>query len=417
MPWLHCGSPSGDTPRGSGKVCAVSLGTLLIMLAGLVALVLGGELLVRGAGGLALTWGMSPLVVGLTVVAFATSAPELAVTLKSVLGGTPDIAVGNVVGSNVANVLLIIGVAAVIGPLVITNSLVRVDVPVMIGMGVLALVMSLDGTISTADGVILVICLALYLWWTIMQSRSAPGPVPGEPAAERSADAEAEGPAPESPHDVTVEPTLSRPALFALLVAGLVLLVLGAQWLVTGAVTIAKAFDLPEIVIGLTIVAVGTSLPELTTTIVAAVRGQRELAVGNAVGSNIFNIAAVLGISAIVADPGIPVSQGAIAFDLPVMIAVSFLLLPVVYTGFTIARWEGIVFLGLYAAYTAYLLLNATAHPGLPAFSAVMLLFVLPTIALSLAVTVWNEAKRRRAAGSSISGAGASEQETEVPRA
>lgn len=378
--------------------------TAVMMVAGLVALVAGGELLVRGAGGLALTWGMSPMVVGLTVVAFATSAPELAVTLKSVLSGSPDIAIGNVVGSNVANVLLIIGVAGAIGALTVTNSLVRTDVPVMIGLGILAFLMSLDGVISTVDGVILVICLAVYLWWTITRSRSAPIEDAGGTSTQHPTPAAANAEPPPASAGA------SRLLMVGQFLAGLALLVLGAQWLVSGAVTVATAFNLPEIVIGLTIVAVGTSLPELTTTIVAAVRGQRDLAVGNAVGSNIFNIAAVLGISAIVADPGIPVTNAAIRFDLPVMVAVSFLLLPVVYTGYVIARWEGLLFLGLYLAYTLYLLLNATEHSLLPAYSAVMMLFVLPTIAISIGVTVGFDLGLRKGRAESIGAPGGSDE-------
>lgn len=352
-------------------------GTLAMLALGLVSLVAGGEMLVRGASGLAARLGMSPLIVGLTVVAFATSAPELAVTLKSVLSGSPDIAIGNVVGSNVANVLLIVGVAAAMGTVVVKSQMVRFDVPVMIGFGVLALLFSLGGTITTAEGIVLVSLLVAYLVMTIRMSRRMDVEV-------------AEGLEVAAPASTSVAVNSLQ------FLIGLAGLVIGAQLLVDGAITIATALNMPEIVIGLTIVAVGTSLPELTTTVVAAIRGQRDLAVGNAVGSNIFNIGAVLGISSIVASPGVPVSQAAVRFDLPVMIAVSFLLLPVVYTGFSIRRWEGLLFLGLYACYTLYLLLNATEHSALPAFSRVMLFFVLPTVALSLGVFVGYDAGLRR---------------------
>jgi cation:H+ antiporter len=365
----------------------MDIGTVGLLVAGFVTLVAGGELLVRGASGLAAAIGMSPLVVGLTVVAFATSAPELAVTLQAVQEGSPDLAVGNVVGSNIANVLLVLGIAALIGPLVVKSQLVRVDVPVMVAMGVLLLLVSLDGLINRANGALLAACLVGYTVSAVLMGRretAREAPTRAEPDPDRDADAEP-------------RPGPGRHVLnVALLAVGVALLVVGAGWLVEGATRIATEAGIPEMVIGLTIVAVGTSLPELATTVIAAIRGQRDMAVGNAVGSSIFNIGGVLGVSSLLAPEGIPVAESAIRFDIPIMIAVSVALLPVIYTGYEIRRWEGALFLGLYAAYMAYLLLNATDHERLPAFSSIMLWFVLPTIAISLGALAGFDAGLRK---------------------
>lgn len=368
----------------------MDMGTVGLLLAGFVTLVAGGELLVRGAGGIAAAVGMSPLVVGLTIVAFATSAPELAVTLQAVQDGSPDLAVGNVVGSNIANVLLVLGIAAVIGPLAVKYQLVRVDVPVMVVMGVLLLLVSLDGLINQANGALLFACLVGYVISAVLMGRR-------ETAREalRSAPDTTTQPAPESG-------PRHRAGNVGLLVVGVALLVAGADWLVEGATRIADERGVPEMVIGLTIVAIGTSLPELATTVIAALRGQRDLAVGNAVGSSIFNIGAVLGVSSLLAPDGIPVAESAIRVDIPIMIAVSAALLPVIHTGFEIRRWEGVLFLVLYATYIVYLLMNATDHESLPAFSSVMLWFVLPTIAITLgALAAFDVGRRRRRAESS----------------
>ncbi|WP_341230416.1 calcium/sodium antiporter [Nocardioides salarius] len=348
--------------------------TVLLLVAGLVLLVVGGEVLVRGAGTIATSAGISPLVVGLTVVSFATSAPELAVTLQASAAGSPGLAVGNVVGSNVVNILLVLGVAGLILPLAVRAAVVRRDVPVLIGLTLLFWVMSLDGAVSTADGAVLVLLLAAYVVWTVVGSRRADG----EPTA----------------------PEASQPgglvASVVMVAVGVAMLVLGARALVSAATDIASALGLSDTVIGLTVVAIGTSLPELATSVLAALRGKVEMAVGNAIGSNIFNIGAVMGLTSVVADGGVPVDAAAVAFDLPVMVAVAFVVLPIVVTGFTVARWEAGLFLAYYSAYVAYLLLDSAGHDALPRFSAVMLWFVLPLSALTLVVLATYELGVRR---------------------
>ncbi len=344
---------------------------IALVIGGLVLLVAGGEALVRGASTLAQRVGISPLVVGLVVVSAATSAPELAVTVGAVLRGEPDLALGNVVGSNIVNILLILGISALVLPLLIKRQIVRFDLPVMVGMSVLLVVVSLDGQIGLLDGVLLLAGLVLHAVMSILIGRrevaagvegagTAPIPLPGKPVPLWLA--------------------------LVLLVAGIGLLVLGAQLLVDGAVSIATGLGVSSLVVGLTVVAIGTSLPELATSIIAVRRGERDMAVGNIVGSNIFNIGMVLGLPAIIFGQGIPVPSAAIALDLPLMLAAAVALLPIAFTGFVIARWEGALFVGLYVAYTVYLILASTQHSALEGFTDVMLWFVLPLIGLTLVV-------------------------------
>lgn len=352
----------------------------LLLAAGLAALLVGAQLLVTGAARLALSLGLSPLVVGLTIVAFGTSAPELAVSVRGAWTGQMDVALGNVIGSNIFNVLFILGASALIVPLLVARQAVRQEVPIMIGASLLLLLLARDGSLGRGEGVLLLAILSAYLILVIWQSRR--GETPAEP---------------ELPGGPGNSPTwLDRQSAQWLLVAsGLALLVVGSNWLVDGAVGVARLLGLSELIIGLTIVAAGTSLPEVATSLLAAVRGQRDLAVGNVIGSNIFNIFAVLGVAAVVAPASLPVSQAAISFDLPVMIAVAIACLPIFFTGHTISRWEGLVFLGYYAAYTAFLLLEAASHDLLATYEFVMITVVIPLTLLTLLVVVAREFRHR----------------------
>jgi cation:H+ antiporter len=339
---------------------------------GLVLLIVGAELLVRNASRLAISLGISPLVVGLTVVAFGTSAPELAITLQSTLRGVPDLALGNVVGSNIANVLLVLGIAAVTRPLIVAPQIIRMDVPVMIGASVLLLALAADQQISRLDGAILVTGLLLYTIFTIQQSRKSSARLQAEFAEEY-------GPA-------RRQSAWAMLIQLALITVGLVLLTMGAQMLVDSAVIFAEYLGISELIIGLTVVAVGTSLPEIATSVVASLRDERDIALGNVVGSCIFNILSVLGLTGLIAPHGIHVPAAALAFDLPVMLAVAIACLPIAFNGYAILRWEGMLFLGYYAAYTLYLVLSATQHGALPLFDDVMLLFVIPLTVITLLV-------------------------------
>ena len=340
----------------------------LLFAAGLVLLVLGADLLVRGASRLSLSFGISPLVVGLTVVAFGTSAPELAVSVQGAMSGEGDIAIGNVVGSNIFNVLFILGISAMITPLLVHRQIVRKEVPIMVGLSVLLWVLSVDGALGFFDGVLLCSLLVTYVGILYWQSRRAGAEEPGD----------------ELP---TGGPWLDHTWMQLLLIlAGLGMLVLGSHWLVAAAIEFAQRMGISELVVGLTIVAAGTSLPEVATSIIAALKGQRDIAVGNVVGSNIFNILAVLGISTVAAPGDIAVASSALRFDIPVMIAVAIACLPVMFNDYRIERWEGTLFFGYYIAYTTWIVLYAQQHAILDEYGLVMRWVVLPLTGVTLAV-------------------------------
>lgn len=343
---------------------------LFLFILGLVILVIGAEMLVRGASRLANAAGISPLVVGLTVVAFGTSAPELAVSVQASLQGQADISLGNVVGSNIFNVLFILGISAVITPLAVAQKLVRIEVPLMIAASCLVYLMSFNGVIGRIEGMLLLSGIVWYTYFAIVQGRRESQAIRAEYESEFGVEEPVGG---------------RRLALQAVyILTGLALLVQGSRWLVDGAVAVARTLEVSDLVIGLTIVAAGTSLPEVATSVVASVRGEREIAVGNVVGSNIFNLLAVLGLSAAVASNGILVPNLALRFDLPVMIVVALACLPIFFTGRRIARWEGFFFLAYYCAYTGYLILYAREFPHLPLISSILIWFVVPISAVTL---------------------------------
>lgn len=332
----------------------------------------GAEALVRGASRIAAASGISPLIIGLTIVAFGTSAPEMAVSIGAGLEGEADVALGNVIGSNTFNVLFILGVSAVITPLAVSHQLVRLDVPLMIAASVLAFFLALDRQVDRLDGIILFSGIVAYILFLVLRGRRDSRELSGR---------ENDGSARKRAYPLRL---LMADIIF--IIGGLALLVVGARWLVDGAVDIAEALGVSELVIGLTVVAAGTSLPEVATSVLASVRGEKEIAVGNVVGSNLFNLLAVLGLTGIVSPDGIDVARGVLTFDMPVMTAVAVASLPVFFTGYVIARWEGWVFVGYYIAYATYLIMRATEHALLPAFSSTMMFFVLPITVLTLAV-------------------------------
>jgi cation:H+ antiporter len=350
---------------------------LLMFVGGLVLLVVGANALVRGASKLALSFGISPLVVGLTIVAFGTSAPEVAVSVGAVLDGNPDIAIGNVVGSNIFNVLFILGISALITPLIVNIQLIRQEVPIMLGASLLLLALGLDGTLSFLDGALLFALLIVYTVFLVVQSRRETQAAKDEYAAEVK-------PAEAGAWDDKL------PMQLLLIVVGLAALVFGSEYLVTAAISFAKAMGVSDLVIGLTIVAAGTSMPEVATSITAAIKGERDIAVGNVVGSNTFNILGCLGLSGLVSgDMGLAMAPSLLAFDIWVMLAVALACLPVFMTGREIARWEGGVFLGYYVAYVAYLIMASQQHAALPAFSGVMMGFVVPITIVTLVVAMF----------------------------
>ena len=350
--------------------------TFLTLAAGLVLLVVGAEFLVKGASTVAAILRIPPLIIGLTIVAYGTSAPEMLVSVTSTLKGNGDIAIGNVLGSNVCNILLVLGLSALVAPLTVTKQIIRSDVPIMIGVSLLLWIFCLDGELSRVDGIILFVGGIAYTLSLIWQS------------SKQTAEADEFAEEYSFTGNVTPFEWLKNTVL---VIGGSALLILGSRWLVSSAVTIASSFSWgSELLIGLTIVAFGTSLPELATSVVASFRGERDIAVGNVLGSNIFNILAVLGIAGIVAPTGIKISSTVIQFNAPVAIVVALACLPIFYSGKQIDRLEGLLFLFYYLAYNAYLILEALENPFLPTYTNIMLVITVVT-AIALSATAIKE--------------------------
>ncbi|MFP5322998.1 MAG: calcium/sodium antiporter [Acidimicrobiia bacterium] len=325
----------------------MTIWTFVALVIGLVCLVGGAELLVRGAASIATRLGIAPVIIGLTVVAFGTSAPELAVSVSAGFRGEGEVAFGNVAGSNIVNILLILGGSAIIGGLVVSQRIIRLDIPLLIGVSFVTLLLSLDNQIGRLDGVLLFAGIVAYTVWLIREARKERS----EEVLEEYDDA-----VEELEVEVIDKPL---PVQAALVGVGLAILVVGSQLLVGSATDIAEDLGVSDLVIGLTVVAVGTSLPELATSLLAAIRGQRDIAVGNVVGSNLFNLMCVLGLTGIVSPDAIPVADSSLRIDFPVMLAATIVLLPIVWKGFRIDRWEGIVLVGFYVLYVVFLILDA----------------------------------------------------------
>lgn len=308
---------------------------VLYLAGGLILLFVGAEGLIRGSSNLAIKMGITPLVVGLTVVAFGTSTPELVVSLKAALIGNSSISLGNVVGSNIANIALILGVAALIRPLDVHAKVIMREIPIMIGISVLLLLLLMDGELGFFDGLVFVFGLITYLIVNVMMARK-----------EKNTEVDSE-------FTEGLKSKLGIPISIILMIAGLGLLIFGANLFVQSAVAIAKKFNVSDAIIGLTIVAIGTSLPELITSIVAAYKKEADIAIGNVVGSNVFNILGILGITALI----IPISSVGISYiDLGVMIFTAIILFPLSRSGFSISRFEGAILLIGYFGYVYYLL-------------------------------------------------------------
>lgn len=313
---------------------------------GLIALYFGAEALVKGGAGLALRLGLTPLVIGLTVIAYGTSSPEMVVSVQAAQAGNGAISIGNVVGSNICNIALILGLCALISPLRADLQIVRREVPIMIGVAVLAVLILADGRIARWEGAVLLAGLVAYTYVTVRQARAA--------TAAAAAGADQAG----FPEELGQGKPLGLGLSIVAVVGGLGVLVVGSHLFVQGAVTLASRWGMSEMAIGLTIVAVGTSMPELATSLLAAIKRQGDVAIGNIVGSNIFNVLGILGVAALVRPLEAPTLSWV---DLGMMIAVSVALLPVVRSGGRISRGEGAVMLAVYVAYTWWLLRQSGA--------------------------------------------------------
>lgn len=317
-----------------------------------MALTVGAEVLVRGASQLAARMGISPLVIGLTIVAFGTSAPELVVSVGAALKGQTDVAIGNVVGSNICNILLILGLSATVVALPISPQLLRFDLPLLILVTGITWVLALDQNLSRVDGLCLFLGVITYTSWSVLASRWKTK----RAARAAAAAAEANG---ESIEEPMVQGWWGIVANSILVAVGLVLLTNGADWFVDSATEIALVLGVPELVIGLTVVAIGTSLPEIATSVVAAFRGEQDIAVGNVVGSNLFNLLSVLGASAAISGTGLSITGEVLSRDIPLMFGITLLCVPVFWTGMKVSRIEGLIFLAFYVGYMVYLGMSA----------------------------------------------------------
>ncbi len=354
----------------------MSLSHIAFFVAGLVGLIYGARYLINGASRLATSFGIPPLVIGLTIVAFGTSAPELAAALQASFTGRPELAIGNVIGSNIFNVLFVLGSAAIIAPIAVNSQVVKRDVPIMIGIALLMWVLALDNMFGRFDGILFVSLLFAYLIYVFRTTEQKDALLPE--GAEIPSDSS-------SREDAQADKTPSvRLKNAGLVIVGLAMLTIGSRWLVESSVEFARALGVSELIIGLTVIAIGTSLPEIATSVLASMRGKGDIAVGNVVGSNLFNILSVIGATATVSPHGIAVPNEALSFDLPIMIGVIVMTLPIFYTGLRISRLEGSLFLGYYVLYTVGLFLMARKSDDLDIYAAVMLWFVIPLTVLTL---------------------------------
>ncbi|UWF50225.1 calcium/sodium antiporter [Pseudomonas sp. N3-W] len=350
---------------------------MLELFSGLFLLIVGAELMVRAAVRLAARWHVRPLIIGLTIVALGSSAPQMAVSLQATLAQNADIAVSSVIGSSIFNILVTLGLSALIIPLRVSRQLVRLDIPLMIGASLLVFVLAWNERLTRFDGVILLSALALYLGLLLRQSRHSTRPQ-------------------SHPEEAPKGPWLSS---LLMIIGGLAMLVYAGHLLLGAAVSVATDLGLSERIIGLTIVAISTSLPELATSLIAALRGQRDIAVGNVIGSNLFNLLGVLGFTALVAPSPLSVSPNALDFDLPVMLGVAVLCLPLFYTGYRITRAEGLLCLGLYLAYGLHVVSFTTGMPLAGKLEHLMLFFVLPALVAFLlftSVLAWRRQHHKR---------------------
>lgn len=349
---------------------------IILLIGGLVLLVVGAELVLRGASRLALSLGVAPLLLGITVVSVGTSAPELAVGITASLQGSGSLAVGNIAGTNVLNILFILGISAMLRPLTLHLQLLKLELPVIIGATLLMMAFAWDGIITQAEGVIMLACAVAYTVMLVRLSRRESDEIRNEfegMYSEEGKDAKratceeasdcAEGSREKSSTEqgaFSLSALLSflppRVQFASVLVLGLVLTVLGADLLVNGASDLARGLGISEAMIGLTIVAIGTSAPELATTIVATIKDERDVAVGNLLGSSIYNVLLILAITCIVSPGGILVEQELVAVDIPVMVGAMLMCVPVFITGRRVSRLEGAAFVGFYALYLMWLI-------------------------------------------------------------
>lgn len=341
---------------------------MVYFLLGLFSLIIGAKLLVFGASQLASTLKISSLTIGLTIVAFGTSAPEIATCVAAALKGEGGLVMGNIIGSNIFNTLFVLGLIATIRPIYVAKKLIRIDVPIMIAVFLLFWAFAQNGVLNFWEGIILILAIIAYTWFAISATHSS-------------------------------EKSKARIPLYLQIIyilVGLILLTLGADWTVLGAQKIAALLNISSLLVGLTFVAIGTSLPELAASLMAIANDESEMAVGNVIGSNIFNLLAVAGISAIVAPKGVAIANSVLYFDLPVMLGAGIALFPIAITGHLIARYEGIILLLYYFLYLGYLIARLFIPAYLPLFSTAFFFFILPLTLLVIIITIYRHYKSRQ---------------------
>lgn len=317
------------------------------LLGGLMLLIIGAEFVVRGGGALATRLGIPPLIVGLTIVAIGTSTPELGVGIEAALQGNGSLAVGNIAGTNTVNILLILGLSAALRPLALQMQTLRLDLPLIVFASLVLMVMALDGLLTRIEGLILIALGLVFTFAIVRVARRESIKVKAQFAQEF---------APEATSVWRWGPFYE---LFVL-AGGIAVIVLGADWLVDGAVSLARMWQVSDAFIGLTIVAIGTSAPELVTTVISTIRNERDIAIGNLLGSSVYNILIILGVTCVVPPNGIEVGRQLITIDIPVMAAVALACVPVFITGREVTRTEGALFVSAYLSYLAYLILTRT---------------------------------------------------------
>ncbi|MDO7928468.1 calcium/sodium antiporter [Pseudomonas sp. KFB-139] len=332
------------------------------MVSGLLLLLIGAELSVRAAVRMASILNIRPLIIGLTVVALGSSAPQMAVSLQAAFSDSTDIGVGSVIGSNIFNVLVTLGLCALIIPLRVARQVLRIDIPLMIGASLLVIGLSWNGEFSKFDGVLLLGALLACL--VIVLRQASHGARHGHTHST------------EKPRSLTC---------IALLVCGLLLLASGGHLLVDAAVVVAINLGLSERIIGLTLIAIVTSLPALMTSLIAALRGERDIAVGNVIGSNLFNLLGVLGLTALISPVPLTISPNALVFDLPIMLGVAVLCLPLFYAGYRITRLEGLLLLALYLTYGLHIVSFSTGMLLAERLEHLMIQFILPLLGTAVA--------------------------------
>lgn len=314
---------------------------------GLAALIFGAEILIRAGSRLAALIGIPPIVIGLTIVSVGTSTPELAIGIEAARLGSGSLMVGNIAGTNTVNILLILGLSALLVPLTLEPRTIRVDLPMMVIAAIAMMMMAWDGVMTAIEGLLLVAAAAVYTLAIVHTARRE-----SRADAAESAGAHDIEPAGQPRWDVAFQ--------IALLAAGIAVVVVGADWLVKASIELARLLEVSEAFIGLTVIAIGTSSPELVTTLISTFRGQRDIAIGNLIGSSVHNILFILGITLMVTTGGVTVEPALVAVDIPVMAAVALVCIPVFMSGARISRLEGGLFVATYVVYLTYLIVART---------------------------------------------------------